>query len=460
VQKKIFISYPRANKADVDQLAEHLDGMGCRPWFDSSVHGGEDWWQEILLQIQDCDVFISIVSEAGLTSVACALEFEWAEALGKPLLPVATEPLPAGLNRRYARRQIVDYSIPADRDRAALKLAAALMALPTSAPLPNPLPTPPPAPLSYLTDLDERTSPQNPLSQAEQREVLESLEPALRSFDPDERRGGRRILERFSTRGDLYADVDRKIQELKRLSVETSPPAMEQSAYKSALLADESNQPPNGAHSEKQQFESNQDVECFRHSNLAIPAIVIAIAAIFGVIPPLTTLSTNYNNPPEIWYSQDISRILIGVAFCLLALKAESFSAKMLMTSGYLMLPIAILQLIDHTVAQARRASGDQVYRLATVFAYPALLAMASVVAIVFGWAVFRSERLAWASILTAWGVCGLFLTVLSYFARRYPEVPPWADSVLIFQNFVLLAAAILMFRESRASMRLPVRTA
>jgi hypothetical protein len=441
------------NRADINQLVEHLEGMGCRPWFDSSLHGGQDWWQEILRQIQDCDVFVTIVSEAGLNSVACAREFEWAEALGKSVLPVATEPVPAGLHRRLVSRQIVDYSVPAERDKAALKLAAAVMALPSSEPLPAPLPTPPAAPLSYLTDLDERISLADPLSQAEQREVLESLEPALRSLDPDERRGGRRILERFSSRGDLFADVDRKILELKRLS---GDPALGQSAHKTILPA-EPNQTPDGAEEDRQQGEAKKAID-FRRSNLAVPAIVIALAAIAGAIPPLTTLSTNYDYPPGIWFSQDVSRILIGIAFCLLALKAESFADKMLMTSGYLMLPIAILQAIDHAVAHARRFSEDQVYRLATVFAYPALLAMASVVAILFGWAVFRAERLAWAAILTTWGACGLILTVLSYFARLHPGIPPVADSVLILQNFVLLAAAILMFRESRATMRLPIR--
>ncbi|AGB26728.1 putative membrane protein (plasmid) [Mycobacterium sp. JS623] len=450
MEKTIFISYPRANRADLQQLVDHLEEMGCRPWFDASLHGGQDWWQEILLQIRNCDVFISIVSEAGLNSVACAREFEWAETLGKPVLPVATEPVPAGLNRRLISKHIVDYSVPADRDKAARKLAAALLTLPAPQPLADPLPTPPAAPLSYLTDLDERVSSPNPLSQKKQREVVDSLEPALRSVDPDERRGGRRILERFAIRGDLFADVDRRIQELKRLSAE---PALGQSAHKGLLKDTPDSAPP--ADSDDQRKEaSDREVQCFRQSNLAVPAIVTAVAAITGAIPPLTTLSTNYAYPPGVWYFQDISRILVGVTFCLLALKAECFSSKLLMTIGYLMLPIAILQTIDHVVAAARRLSHDQVYQLATVYAYPALLALASMVAITFGWLVLRGERLAWAVILAAWGGCGLVMTVLSYMARRHSEVPPIADSFLVLQNFVLLAVAILMFRESRASLR------
>ena len=46
-------------------------------------------------------------------------------------------------------------------------------------------------------------------------------------------------------------------------------------------------------------------------------------------------------------------------------------------------------------------------------------------------------------------------MTFLSYLARVHPETAPVADSVLIMQNFVLFAVAILMYRESRATIRL-----
>lgn len=447
VELKIFISYPRENRVDIDQLVEHLEDLGCRPWFDSSIHGGQDWWQEILRQIENCDVFVTIVSEAGLNSVACQREFDWAAALGKSVLPVATEPIPAGLDRRIVSRQIVNYSVAAGRDRAALRLAAALMTLPPPQPRTGPPPEPPAAPLSYLTDLGERISLTAPLSQAEQRAVLDSLEPALQSPDPDERGGGRRILEKFSRRGDLFADVDRRAQDLKRLSGAEN---LGQSAGKPVLL----DNPVQPLPEDEAHPVADQPAVDFRHANLAVPAVVIAIAAIAGAIPPLTTLSTNYDYAPAVWFSQDVSRILIGAAFGLLALRAESFADKTLMTCAYLMMPIAILQAIDHLVAHARRLSHDQVYQLATVFAYPALLALASLVAIAFGWTVFRAERLSWAAILTAWGACGLVLTVLSYLARVHDAIPPVADSVLVLQNFILLAAGILMWRESQATMR------
>jgi hypothetical protein len=176
--------------------------------------------------------------------------------------------------------------------------------------------------------------------------------------------------------------------------------------------------------------------------------VLIAAAAVAGVIPPIVTLSTNYDYPSEVWFSQDISRILIGIAFFILAFKAELFS-KFLMATGFLMTAITILHVLDHAIAYAQRSSGSSVFALATVYAYPALLGLASLVAIVFARSVFRDEGLAWAFMLTVWGLCGLVMTVLSYSARVYPNTAPVADSVLIVQNLILPTVAILMYRES-----------
>ena len=124
--RKLFISYPRENRRDVDQLVEHLGLMGYNTWVDTELRGGQDWWEEVLRRIADSDVFIAIISRAALTSTACQRECDWAEALARPVLPVAVEPTPTALPRRFARRQIIDYSRPQQRDRAALTLQGGL----------------------------------------------------------------------------------------------------------------------------------------------------------------------------------------------------------------------------------------------------------------------------------------------------------------------------------------------
>ena len=481
--RKAFISYARANKPVIDQLVEHLNDLGCQTWVDSSLHGGQDWWQEILHRIEDCDVFIAIISNEALTSLACEREFDWAEALGKPVLPVAVEPPPTALPRRYSRRQIVDYSEPADWDRAARRLGGALLSLPQAQPPPNPLPPPPAAPLSYLTDLVEMVSARQALTHDQQRQVLVQLEPALRSVDPAERRGGRAVLERFSSRADLYADVDRTISVLKKLNdkasrthsaesrrepasfvgrpVQAAKPNFAQRAPQRAnpAIASQPRLHPTTPASEPipgnyaQSHPERSLNSGLRQSNLRLPAILIALAAITGAIPPIRALSTDYHyDDIQIWYWQTVSRVLIGLSFCLLAWKSRALPNKFVIVSGLLIVPIILLHVINDIVVIGAIRSGDQVDDFLPNIAYPTLLALAALVGVAFGAAVIAAERVAWASILIVWGLCGLVEAILSYRAKIDTNTAPTADSVLIVQNVILFTVGILMYRESSAA--------
>jgi sugar lactone lactonase YvrE len=232
--RKAFISYARVNRAHVDELVEHLGVLGWQVWIDSSLRGGQHWWDEILRQITDCDVFVPIISIDALNSAACQREFDWAEALDKPVLPVAVEPLPRAIPRRLSLRQIIDYSDAARAEHAALRLAGALSALPSAPSLPEPLPSPPAAPLSYLTDLVELVSGQHPLDIEQQRRVLHQVEPALHSVDPQERQGGLDILELLSGRENLYADVYRQLTWLKENAMPSGRVPISASSARSA----------------------------------------------------------------------------------------------------------------------------------------------------------------------------------------------------------------------------------
>ena len=446
ILRKVFISYARANKPDIDRLAAHVNELGWQPWVDASLHGGQAWWEEILRQIEDCDIFLATISREALISDACEREFDWAEALGKQVLPVAVEPAPAALPRRYSRRQFVDYSEPADRDRAAIRLSRALSSLQSAPPPPTPRtrPQPPAAPLSYLTDLIDLASSRNPLDENQQRQVLLRLEAALRSDEPRERQGGREVLERFSGRDDLYAGVYRRIVELKRphdVPREPRPPRPK------PVVPAKGPQPP-----------PKHPVNLgFRQSSLALPAVLIAAAALINTIPPIRALKTNYQyDDIEIWYWQTLARILIGISFCILAWKAKSFPKKSVMVRGWLMAPVILLYAVNDIAVLEGIRSGN-VNELLRVVAYPTLLALTSLVGIVFGVAVNRTERFAWASILIGWGWCGLLEALLSFIAKKDMKISeineisaPVADSVLILQNLLLLTVAIVMYLESR----------
>lgn len=212
--RQMFISYARENKGPVDGLVEDIEALGHQAWMDTNLRGGQAWWDEILARITACDVFVAIVSGKTLTSVACQREKDWAAALGKPILPIAVERLPGALPRDLSVRQIVDYSQPG---RQAIRdLAAAVAALQAPPALPDPLPQAPPAPLSYLNDLVGTVSQhEQRLTYEQQHEILTTLQPALDSTDAEERASGRYVIELFSQRPDLYADVSRQLAQMR-----------------------------------------------------------------------------------------------------------------------------------------------------------------------------------------------------------------------------------------------------
>ncbi|ORA61318.1 toll/interleukin-1 receptor domain-containing protein [Mycobacteroides franklinii] len=486
--RKVFISYARANKPDVDQLVEHLTELNCQTWVDSSLHGGQDWWQEILRRIADCDVFIPVVSHESLNSGACAREFDWAENLGKSVLPVALERPSPALPRRILSRQIVDYSNPEERDRAARKLGGGLLSLPPAPPLPHPMPQPPAAPLSYLTDLVEKLSSPHALSHEEQRQILARLDPPLRSLDPEERQAGRAILDRLGSRSDLYADVDRTIGVLKQLhdevrgKVHTPSRAAPHSPQR---FVDDAVAPPKGQpfnhippptrNGEKapsaptvMPLPKPRPAPIPRpkpdpHRPLsgewttALPATLLVMAAITGAIPPIRALSSGYDYGISVWYWQTISRILIGIAFSVLAWSAKLFSPNAAPV-GWFMAPIMVVHVINDIVVLTAISAGkctptciaDPGIDLMRVYGYPLLLGVAALVGIAFGFAVFASTRAAWAPILAVWGFCGVLEAILSYIAKVDDQRAPEADAVLIVQNAILLVAAIVMYQRVR----------
>ena len=260
--RQLFVSYARKNKPEVDELVGDLEAFGYSAWVDSQLRGGQTWWAEILGGVEACDAFVATVSRETLASVACRRELEWALALGKPVLPVVVERPPEALPRELSMRQLVDYTQPGRQAMRAL--LEALTALPEPPPLPEPLPQVPPAPLSYLSDfIDLVSQREQPLTHEQQHAVLIKLQPALDSTDTEEREGARYVLDTFSGRADLYADVDRSLTALR--------------------AADESKQEPTGAAAAQDQRASTvqNTGEMGRGNLLADPQWADALVVLF-----------------------------------------------------------------------------------------------------------------------------------------------------------------------------------
>ncbi|MGI9491701.1 MAG: TIR domain-containing protein [Geminicoccaceae bacterium] len=208
----VFVSYSRVSQPVVQALVEDIEALGHDVWFDQELSGGQNWWDQILDKIRGCDVFIFAVAPDALESTACKREADYADNLGKPVLPilvddgVSTSLLPAALSRI----QFVDYR-KQDRD-AALSLGRAFSSLPPAKPLPEPLPIPPDAPISYLATLAERVSAATSLDYEDQSGLIIDLKRVLR--DSDTADDSRTLLMRLRKRDDLFAKIAEEIDEI------------------------------------------------------------------------------------------------------------------------------------------------------------------------------------------------------------------------------------------------------
>ncbi len=76
---RIFISYDRENRTLAASLANDIRSLGRTVWHDEELSGGQAWWDQILEQVRTCDVFVFVLSQRALDSVACTREYEYAE---------------------------------------------------------------------------------------------------------------------------------------------------------------------------------------------------------------------------------------------------------------------------------------------------------------------------------------------------------------------------------------------
>ena len=210
---KIMISYNRKSEAIIRILVKHLEEQGHTVWFDQDLSGGQVWWDQILAEVRECDIFVFALSPEALKSTACKREYKYADDLRKPILPilvtggVSIKLLPPALSQI----QYVDYR---KQDiGTANRLARALSSIPSPMPLPDPLPNPPQIPTSYLGSLAEKvrtTSEQ--LSFAEQSSLVFELKRALRNLETAD--DTHKLLVELRKRRDLFATIAEEIDEL------------------------------------------------------------------------------------------------------------------------------------------------------------------------------------------------------------------------------------------------------
>ena len=161
-------------------------------------------------RFRDCEIFVLALSPDSVRSTACSREANYAETLGKPILPIMVAEGVGVLPARLSKIHYVDYR-KQDRDALA-DLARALRATPQASALPQPLPEPPAISLSYLERIAEQIDAETPLSSKDQSEIVSELRGGLKeletAFD------ALALLERLGQRPELLARIGREIEEL------------------------------------------------------------------------------------------------------------------------------------------------------------------------------------------------------------------------------------------------------
>jgi hypothetical protein len=201
---RVVVTYAREDIEPVRALVDDIAQFGHDVWIDELLRGGQEWWDEVLARIRQCDLYVFAITARSLNSDPCTEELRYADSLRRPLLPVKMGTVDDDfLPPILARAQFVDYREPTRQ--AVVALAAALATFGAADPLPSPLPDPPPIPQSQLYDLDVAVRSPVHLDRGEQLSLLDRLRIASR--DPRRRSGARDLLQLFRQRFDIIGDI-------------------------------------------------------------------------------------------------------------------------------------------------------------------------------------------------------------------------------------------------------------
>jgi hypothetical protein len=111
MKPSIFVSYSHKDADFARQLVNDLKSRVGSVWFDEvSIRPGRYWDDEVEKGIRETDVLLSLLSPNLLDSKICKDEFDNADRLGKPVIPILiTHCDNDKMWMRMARRQYIDF---------------------------------------------------------------------------------------------------------------------------------------------------------------------------------------------------------------------------------------------------------------------------------------------------------------------------------------------------------------
>ena len=123
----VFVSYAHADKARVHEIVDQLRADGIPVWIDQStaagpggLHGGDDFGAEIVASIDQCRVFLLMMSPASMSSKHVRQEAKLAFERERPILPIVLAATPVPLDLEYVLQGILYLEADAAGFRAKL----------------------------------------------------------------------------------------------------------------------------------------------------------------------------------------------------------------------------------------------------------------------------------------------------------------------------------------------------
>lgn len=107
---RIFISYAREDKSDVEKLiVNELNETNHQVFIDDKLKVGEEWKPQLLNAIRTSDALIYAISPDSLKSEWCQWELEQAEKVGKSIVPILLK-VTSNIPDNLSKFQYVDFS--------------------------------------------------------------------------------------------------------------------------------------------------------------------------------------------------------------------------------------------------------------------------------------------------------------------------------------------------------------
>jgi hypothetical protein len=207
---QIFLSFTLEDRVTANALAADLRQVDYEPFVDEELTGGQAWWEQVLTHVDQCDVFMPVISAHYLESTACALEAQYAHALGKAFVAIVIDNVNLTRLPSYVTdAQRIDYS-SAERS-SVIELIRACKSVPTAPPLPDPMPARPARPIASLSVCRRQIDSAEALTYAQQNTLLSDLHARL---DGPDRPAVLALLNQFAKRRDVALSIAGELHDL------------------------------------------------------------------------------------------------------------------------------------------------------------------------------------------------------------------------------------------------------